>query len=93
MLREAMILVHILLLAIGSGIAAELILRTAVPLHWLLFAGLAGVAVEPTIHANFGPHLFHYSLLASTGAAALFIVVVRLANVILQTWHYQFRRS
>jgi hypothetical protein len=93
MLREAMIVVEIILLAIGSGIAAELILRTELPLHWLLCAGLVGVVLEPTIHPNFGPHLFHYSLLASTGAAALVIVLVRVANVILQTWHCQFRGS
>ena len=74
MLREAVIVVEMLLLAIGSGIAAGLILRTELPLHWLLCAGLVGVVLEPTIHANFGPHLFHHSLLASTGTAAFVIV-------------------
>jgi hypothetical protein len=85
--------VEIFLLAFGSGIAAGLVLRTELPLRWLLCAGLVGVVLEPTVHANFGPHLFHHSLLASTGAAALVLVFIKVANVILQTWHHQSRRS
>jgi len=93
MLCQAVTVVEIFLLAFGSGIAAGLVLRTELPLQWLLCAGLVGVVLEPTVHANFGPLLFDHSLLASTGAAALVLVLIRVANVILQTWHYQFRRS
>jgi hypothetical protein len=93
MLRDAVIVAEILLVAIGSGIAAGLILRTDLPLHWLLCAGLVGVVLEPAIHVNFGPRLFHHSVLVSIGTAALVIILVRVANLILQTWHHQFHRS
>ena len=65
-----MIVVEVILLAVGSGITADLVLRTELPLHWLLCATLVGVVLEPTLDPNFGPPFFHYSPPASTGAAA-----------------------
>ena len=93
MLLEALVLFEVFLLAIGSGVAAGLILRAEVPVRWLLCAGMAGVVLEPILHTDFGPHVFHHSLLASVAAAAFVIVVARAANAIFQTWHHQFRRS
>jgi hypothetical protein len=93
MLLEALVLFEVFLLAIGSGVAAGLILRAEVPVRWLLCAGMVGVVLEPILHTDFGPHVFHHSLLASVAAAAFVIVVARAANAILQTWHHQFRRS
>jgi hypothetical protein len=90
---EVVVLFEVFLLAIGSGIAAGLILRAEVPILWLLCAGMVGVVLEPILHTDFGPHVFHHSLLASVAAAAFVIVVARAANAIRQTWHHQFRRS
>jgi hypothetical protein len=93
MFLESTLLFQVFLLAVGSGVAAGLILRAQVPVRWLLCAGLVGVVVEPTLHTDFGPHLFHHSLLASVAAAAFVIIVARAATTILQSWHHQFRRS
>ena len=93
MLYQALTIVEIFLLAFSSGVAAGLVLRTELPFQWILIAGLVGVVLEPALNANFGPHLFHHSLVASTGAAALVLILIKVANAILQTWHYQFRRS
>jgi hypothetical protein len=54
---------------------------------------MVGVVLEPILHTDFGPHVFHHSLLASVAAAAFVIVVARAANAIRQTWDHQFRRS
>jgi uncharacterized membrane protein YeaQ/YmgE (transglycosylase-associated protein family) len=81
------------LLAVLSGLAAGLILRAQVSIGWLVCAGMVGVALEPALHTDLGPHLFNHSLLASIAVSAIVIVVVRAANAILQTWYYQFRRS
>ena len=93
MLLETALLFEALLLAILSGLAAGLILRAQVTVGWLMCAGMVGVALEPALHTDLGPHLFNHSLLASIAVAALVIVIGRAANAILQTWHYQFRRS
>ena len=93
MLLEALLLFEVFLLAIGSGVAAGLILRAEVPVRWLLCAGMVGVVLEPALHTNLGPHLFNHSLLASIAVAAFVIVVGRAANAIVQTWHHQFRRG
>ena len=93
MLLEAALLFEVLLLAIASGIAAGLILRASVPVGWLICAGMAGVAIEPALHTNLGPHLFNHSLLASIAVTAFVIVVGRAVNAIMQTWHHQFGRS
>jgi uncharacterized membrane protein YeaQ/YmgE (transglycosylase-associated protein family) len=93
MLLETALLFEVLLLGIASGLAAGLILRAQVPVGWLMCAGMVGVALEPALHTDLGPHLFNHSLLASIAVAALVIIVGRAANAILQTWQYQFRRS
>jgi hypothetical protein len=93
MFLEATVLFQVFLLAVGSGVAAGLILRTEVPIRWLLCAGMVGVVVEPILHTDFGPRVFHHSLLTSVAAAAFVIIVARAAIAILQTWHHQFRRS
>ena len=93
MLLEALVLFQVFLLAIGSGVAAGLILRAEVPVRWLLCAGMVGVVLEPALHTNLGPHVFNHSLLASIAVAAFVIVVGRAANAIVQTWHHQFRRG
>jgi len=58
MLLEALVLFEVFLLAIGSGVAAGLILRAEVPVRWLLCAGMVGVVLEPILHTDFGPHVF-----------------------------------
>jgi hypothetical protein len=93
MLCQAVRVIQIFLLAFASGIAAGLAIRAELPLQWLLCAGLLGVVLEPTVLVNFGPQLFHHSLVASTGVAALVLVLIRVASTILQTWHHQFRRG
>ena len=93
MLLETALLFEVLLLAIFSGLAAGLILRTQVPVGWLMCAGMAGVALEPALHTDLGPHLFNHSLLASIAVAAFVIVIGRATNAIVQTWHHQFRRG
>lgn len=93
MLLETAPLFEVFLLAIVSGVAAGLILRAQVPVGWLMCAGMAGVALEPALHTNLGPHLFNHSVVASIAVAAFVIVVGRAANAIVQTWHHQFGRS
>jgi hypothetical protein len=93
MLLEAALLFEVLLLAIASGLAAGLILRAQAPVGWLTCAGMVGVALEPALHTNIGPHLFNRSLLTSIAVAAFVIVIGRAANAILQTWYHQFRRG
>lgn len=93
MLLEIALLFEVLLLAIASGLAAGLMLRAQVPVGWLICAGMAGVALEPALHINLGPHLFNHSLLVSIVVAAFVIIVGRAATSILQTWHHQFRRG
>jgi uncharacterized protein YacL len=90
---ETALLFEALLLAIASGLAAGLILRAQVSIGWLVCAGMVGVALEPELHTNLGPHLFNHSLLASIAVAALVIVIGRAASAIVQTWHHQFRRG
>jgi uncharacterized membrane protein YeaQ/YmgE (transglycosylase-associated protein family) len=93
MLLETAPLFEVFLLAIVSGVAAGLILRAQVPVGWLMCAGMAGVALEPALHTNLGPHLFNHSVVASIAVAAFVIIVGRAANAIVQTWHHQFGRS
>jgi hypothetical protein len=90
---QAATVLQIFLLPFGSGIVAGLVLGVELPLQWLLCAGLLGVVLEPAVLVNVGPQLFHHSLVASTGVAAIVLVVVRVTNTILQTWHHRFRRS
>jgi uncharacterized membrane protein YeaQ/YmgE (transglycosylase-associated protein family) len=93
MLLDIALLFQVLLLAIASGLAAGLILRAQVPVGWLMCAGMVGVALEPALHTNLGPHLFNHSLLASIAVAVFAIIIGRAANAIVRTWHHQFRRD
>jgi uncharacterized membrane-anchored protein YitT (DUF2179 family) len=90
---ETPLLFETLLLAVLSGLAAGLILRAQVSIGWLVCAGMVGVALEPALHIDLGPHLFNHSVVALIAVAAFVIVIVRAANAIVQTWYYQFRRS
>jgi hypothetical protein len=93
MLCQAVSALQIFLLAFGSGIVAGLVFGVELPLQRLLCAGLLGVVLQPAALVNVGSQLFQHSLVASTGVAAILLVVVRVANTILQTWHHQFRRG